>query len=59
MDPEPVMVQPDHEVLCLHREPEEPGHPSSLEELSENGQFVWTPDTLSRNRTPQHGNQEE
>ena len=51
-EPEPVRVQPGHEVLCLRREPEEPGHPSSLEKLSENGQFVSKPDTLSRNRTP-------
>ena len=51
-EPAPVMVRPDHEVLCLRREPEEPGHPSSLEETSENGQFVSKPDTLSRNRTP-------
>ncbi len=53
MEPEPVMVHPDHEVLCLRREPEESGDPYSLEELSENGQFVSNPDTLSRNRTPQ------
>ena len=25
-EPEPVRVQPGHEVLCLRREPEEPGH---------------------------------
>ena len=51
-EPDPVKVRPDHEVLCLRREPNEPGNPSPLEEVSENGHFVSKPDIFSRNRTP-------
>lgn len=51
-EPEPVMVRPNHEVLCLRREPQEPADHSPPEELSENGHLVSKPDTSSRNRTP-------
>ncbi len=51
-EPEPVMVRPDHEVLCLRRGPNDPAGHSPPDELSENGHFVSKPDTLSRNRTP-------
>jgi len=51
MEPVPVMVRPDQQVLCLRREPEQPADPSSAEELSEYGQFVSGPDTSPQERT--------
>lgn len=51
MEPVPVMVRPDQQVLCLRREPGQSADSSPAEERSKNGLPVSKPDTSSQERT--------